>query len=149
MQVAVRHDDRIRKRPIVRNDTDHRAIRAVIGQLSSAHFARMTRTIDFADNTLTGKPTGPCNPHELVPQRSGKPHVAFAQLQVCLTNPCFDDIDNHFAMARLLESSRVSPELQRFVENYGSGCYSALASWMPSGRLKSRLFDLITVEPGD
>jgi len=83
----------------------------------------MTRTIDFPDDTLTGKPPGPCNPHELMPQRSGKPHVALAQLQVGFTDTGFDHIDNHFAMTRLSKFC-VRSVLQRFVEYNGSHDYS-------------------------
>lgn len=115
VQVAFGHHNRIRKRAIVRDDADDRTIRAVIGQLSSAHLTRMTRTVDFADNTLAGEASRARDTDKLMSQRTTESHVALAELQVCFADPGFDDIHDDIVDAGLPEIC-VGAELQCLVK---------------------------------
>ena len=110
VQVAFGHNDRIRKRAVVRDDADDRTIWAVIGQLSSAHLARMTDAVDFADNTLTCEASGSRDADKLMSQRATESHVALAELQVCFADSSFDDIHDDVVGAGRPEVC-VGPEL--------------------------------------
>ena len=115
MQIAFGHNDGIRKRAVVGDDADDRAMRAVIGQLSSAHLTCMTRTVDFADNSLADEAPGTGDADKLMAQRATKTHVALAELQIRFADPGFDDIHNDVVVAGLPKFC-IGAKLQSLVE---------------------------------
>jgi hypothetical protein len=69
----------------------------VIAQAAAATLAAPAIAIDLTDHSTARMLTLASDPHKFMSQHSGKPHVTASQLQIRLTDPSSQDVDNHLA----------------------------------------------------